>query len=158
MKAKRPHRVPLSGEALAVLAEAEARRSSDYQFNGAHVGKPLSDTALLKKLHNLCPGTTTHGMRSAFRDWCAEHGVARELAKAALAHMVRDTTERAYLRGDVLEPRRAVMQRWADFLTAPAAQQDSKVAVLDEMRVAVARCRAVTANFKPFSSLCASAS
>jgi hypothetical protein len=33
------------------------------------------------------------GFRSSFRDWCAENGVTRDLAEAALAHAIKDKTE-----------------------------------------------------------------
>jgi integrase len=38
---------------------------------------------------------TVHGFRSSFRDWAAEETpFAREIAEAALAHVVGDATER----------------------------------------------------------------
>jgi len=50
---------------------------------------------------------TAHGFRSSFRDWAGEAtSFPRELAEAALAHVVGDATERAYRRGDALERRR----------------------------------------------------
>ena len=59
---------------------------------------------------------TVHGFRSSFRDWCGEVSTfPREIAEAALAHVVGDTTERAYRRGDALEKRRALMSDWACF-------------------------------------------
>ena len=59
---------------------------------------------------------TSHGMRSSFRDWCSETGVAREVAEAALAHKVRSQAEAAYARSDLLDRRREVMQAWAAYL------------------------------------------
>jgi integrase len=119
-KTGRIHRVPLSAAALAVLDEAEAIRTSAYQFSSVQAGRPLSHMAMRRLLIGLYPGITVHGMRSAFRDWAAEHGVAREIAEAALAHAVGDQTEAAYFRSDVLEPRRKLMERWAEFLAGPA--------------------------------------
>jgi integrase len=59
---------------------------------------------------------TVHGFRSAFRDWSGERtSFPREVAEAALAHLVGDQTERAYRRGDALEKRRALMDSWAIF-------------------------------------------
>ena len=53
---------------------------------------------------------------STFRDWCAEMtNYPRELAEAALAHVLKDKTEAAYQRGDLLEKRRRLMTDWADF-------------------------------------------
>jgi integrase len=61
---------------------------------------------------------TVHGFRSAFRDWCGEEThFPREIAEAALAHVIGDKAERAYRRGDALEKRRALMSEWAVFLS-----------------------------------------
>lgn len=61
---------------------------------------------------------TVHGFRSSFRDWCGEEHVPREVAEAALAHVIGDKAEQAYRRGDALEKRRALMQAWASFCDA----------------------------------------
>ena len=59
---------------------------------------------------------TTHGFRSAFRDWVGDAtAFPREVAEAALAHRVGDAAERAYRRGDALQKRRELMDAWADF-------------------------------------------
>lgn len=52
---------------------------------------------------------TVHGFRSAGE----RTNFPREVAEAALAHVVGDATERAYRRGDALEKRRALMDAWA---------------------------------------------
>lgn len=50
---------------------------------------------------------------SLFRDWCAETtNFSRELAEAALAHVLTDKTEAAYQRGDLFEKRRKLMEDW----------------------------------------------
>jgi integrase len=66
---------------------------------------------------------TTHGFRSSFRDWAGEcTNFPREIAEAALAHVVGDDTERAYRRGDALEKRRQLMETWAAYCSRPAAR------------------------------------
>jgi hypothetical protein len=55
---------------------------------------------------------TTHGFRSVFRDWAAESGHPRELAGAALAHVVGNKVEAAYLRTTLFERRREMMEEW----------------------------------------------
>ena len=55
-------------------------------------------------------------MRSSFRDWCGESGVPREIAEAALAHIVGGV-EGAYARSDLLDRRREVMEAWGQYLT-----------------------------------------
>lgn len=39
----------------------------------------------------------------------------------ALAHVVKDKTEAAYRRGELLRKRAALMEAWAGFVTAPTA-------------------------------------
>ena len=65
-----------------------------------------------------CHSLTIHGFRSAFRDWSAEAtGTPREVAEAALAHVVSNRAEAAYSRTDHLEKRRALMDTWGTFVT-----------------------------------------
>ena len=64
---------------------------------------------------------TAHGFRSSFRDWCSEHGYARDLAERALAHTVANKVDAAYHRTDLLEQRRPMMQAWSDHCV-PKAQ------------------------------------
>ena len=58
---------------------------------------------------------TMHGFRTSFRSWCAENDESRELAEAALAHVVAGV-KGAYMRSDLFERRRRLMQAWADYL------------------------------------------
>ena len=78
--------------------------------------------ALEMLLRRMAVDVTTHGFRSSFRDWAGEAtSFAREIAEAALAHVVGDETERAYSRGDALEKRRQLMDAWAGFVSSPRA-------------------------------------
>ncbi len=123
MKMDRPHRVPLSDRAAAIVKQQhENRRHADLVFPSPRT-KMLSDmtlTALLRRAKAVSdePGrvATAHGFRSSFRDWASEHGYARDLAERALAHAVEDDTEAAYHRTDLLNLRRPMMQAWADFV------------------------------------------
>lgn len=122
MKAGREFRVPLAAAAITVLDALAALRQGDCLFPGAVTGRPVSNMAMLMALRRLRPGLTVHGtVRSGFRDWAAEHGIAGEVAEMCLAHTIANKVEAAYRRGDLLEPRRAVMERWARFLATPAA-------------------------------------
>ena len=80
-------------------------------------GKQMSNMTLTKVLRDngLADRTTTHGFRSSFRDWCADAGRPREIAEAALAHVVPGV-EGAYFRSDLFERRRLLMEQWADYL------------------------------------------
>lgn len=119
MKARVAHRVPLSRQALDVLAQA--RGSVDRRHPSGVVfptpkGAMLGDNALRKLTARAVANATPHGFRSSFRDWCGETGVERDAAELSLAHAVGDQTERAYARSDLLERRRPVMQAWADYI------------------------------------------
>ena len=115
-KTNKEHRVPLSRQALAVLDEARRLGDDDdIIFPSARVPRPVAGPVLMELLRRLDTGTTLHGMRSAFRSWCADNGVDREVAEAALAHSVRGV-EGAYQRSDLHERRRDLMQRWADYI------------------------------------------
>ena len=71
MKAKREHRVPLSGRVLAVLAEAwMLTDESGLVFPNAK-GRQLTRGALGRVLRRCGIDGTTHGFRSSFRDYCA---------------------------------------------------------------------------------------
>ena len=118
MKAGREHRVPLTNRMLKILDEMELIRSGPFIFPGQKRGRPLSGMAMEMLLRRMkIENATVHGFRSAFRDWAAEEtSFPREVAEAALAHIVGDATERAYRRGDALEKRRMLMDAWADFV------------------------------------------
>jgi integrase len=121
MKAGREHRVPLSSRAVEILQGLRERRLSDLVFPGVKAGRPLSVMALEMVLRRMKADVTVHGFRSAFRDWAGERThFPREVAEAALAHLVGDAVERAYRRGDALEKRRELMDAWASFLEQQA--------------------------------------
>ena len=130
MKAGREHRVPLSDSALAVLTEAAKMRTITAPeapvFPGRKDMAPLSNMALLMLLRRMeRDDLTAHGFRSTFRDWCAEStNFPREIAEGALAHVLKDKTEAAYQRGDLLERRRALMATWGEFCTRPVGVGD----------------------------------
>jgi integrase len=124
MKAGRPHRVPLSDRAVEILKSMFKIRASDFVFPGMKAERSLSSMALEMLLRRMKSEVTVHGFRSAFRDWAGEStAFSREIAEAALAHLVGDAVERAYRRGDALEKRRALMDAWALFCgTKPSAK------------------------------------
>ncbi len=128
MKAGRPHRVPLSKSAIAVL---QTVRGLDPQlvFPGQKRGRPMHDMTIAAPLKRLTVPATVHGMRSSFRDWAAERTNApREIAELCLAHEVGSAVERAYRRSDLFKKRRDLMQCWARFCMS--AGESGKVIAL----------------------------
>ena len=116
MKSKRSHRVPLSTAAVSVLTALQGLDKT-YLFPGHKRNSHLSNVAMLQVLKRLNrTDITVHGFRSTFRDWCAEStNYPSHVAEMALAHVLRDKTEAAYRRGDLLEKRVRLMADWARY-------------------------------------------
>jgi len=115
MKAKRDHVVPLSPQALKVFRRAAELRvaGSKFVFQGGKPSKAMSDMTLTKLLRDMGQTFTVHGFRSTFRDWVSEESsFSGDLAEAALAHAVKDKTEAAYRRGNLLDKRQNLMAAW----------------------------------------------
>lgn len=120
MKANREHRVPLSGRALELLAEAKKLSDgSGLVFPGARPGRSLSENTHAKLLRELGFDAVTHGFRSSFRDYAAEQThTPHAVMEAALAHTIKNKAEAAYARSDLFEKRCELMESWAQYLAA----------------------------------------
>ena len=120
MKSNRPHRVPLSDAAVAILGNPGG--PDDFVFPGDRRAS-LSNMAMPMLLRRMGVDITIYGFRSTFRDWVGEAtNFSREVAEAALAHTVGDKAEQAYRRGDALEKRHALMEAWATFCESKGDQ------------------------------------
>ncbi|XVN47066.1 tyrosine-type recombinase/integrase [Novosphingobium rhizosphaerae] len=136
MKMDKGHVVTLSDAAVALLTRwmPEEGQRSGLIFSGMK-GSALSDMSLTKALRTAHeaellagrPGytdpnsgktATVHGFRSGFRDWAAERmpTVPAMVAEMALAHKVGTSTEQAYLRTDLRDMRRTMMEAWGYFV------------------------------------------
>ena len=129
MKAHREHRVPLSPRALIILREMQAARSSDageaFVFPGGKAGKPLSNLAMLMLMRRMGRADlTAHGFRATFKTWASERtSFQNEIVEASLAHVVGGKVEQAYMRGDLFDKRRRLMDAWASYCTTASAQE-----------------------------------
>ena len=112
-----------------MLADLDhGRKLSPLLFTNPSTGEPFRNMAMLVMLKGMGVDATVHGFRSSFRDWWADHGYPREVAEAALAHVVPGV-EGAYLRSDVFARRKEMMEAWSDFClgTAGASGRGSPV-------------------------------
>ena len=119
MKRRVVHRVPLSTSALEVLDRAKAvQDGSGLIFASAQrPGHPMPAETLLKALRDRGIEATVHGFRSAFKTWAIETSDSSwAVTEAALSHRVGDATEASYVRGDMFEKRRILMEQWAQHL------------------------------------------
>ena len=122
MKASRLQRIPLSEPALDILRFMKKLNDaqvipSKYVFPGQKQGSCPSQAIMLSLLKRIDrQDIVPHGFRSVFRDYIAEQTTyPREVAEAALAHVLADKTEAAYQRGDFLEKRREMMNAWGAY-------------------------------------------
>lgn len=116
MKSRRAFVAPITVQARRVLTHCDI--STPFVFPGQRISRGLSNATMDKLLDDMGVDATPHGFRTTFRDWagdCTDH--PREVAEAALDHVVGNATERAYRRGDALEKRRLLATDWADFLS-----------------------------------------
>jgi integrase len=128
----KPHRVPLTEEAIAVLQSLPRLEDSNHVFFAPRGGalSDMSISAVMRRMQAaevkagrvgyLDPSSkrpaVPHGLRSTFRQWAAERGYERDMAEIALSHIVGSEVERAYQRSDMFERRRSMMEAWAGFL------------------------------------------
>ena len=125
MKAKRDHRVLLSGRALAILHDVPRLSDGTGLVFRSRRGKPLSTVTLPRLTKELGIAAVPHGFRSSFWDWAAERtNTPREVVEAALAHTVQNPTEAAYARSDLFGRRRRLMDEWAASLDGESRPDD----------------------------------
>lgn len=122
MKGGVRHRVPLSTQALELLEQMRGLHET-LVFPSPRKQTILSDmvlTSFLRKTKAISDTqgrfAVAHGFRSSFRDWCSEQHYPHDLAERALAHTIRNKSEAAYHRTDLLNERRPMMQAWGDYV------------------------------------------
>lgn len=121
-KTKTEHLVPLSTQALKILADLrDLTGNGAYVFPGRDPKKPMSDAAINAALRRMGYDTSTeitgHGFRAMARTILhQELEFAPEVIEHQLAHRVSDSLGAAYNRTKFLKQRRQMMQRWADYL------------------------------------------
>lgn len=122
MKRRIEHLVPLSRQAVAILRDLQPLTGKrDHVFAGRDPKKPMSDAAINAALRRMGYDTKTeitgHGFRAMARTILHEElGFDAEVIEHQLAHRVRDPLGVAYNRTKFLKQRRAMMQKWADYL------------------------------------------
>jgi integrase len=118
MKARRPHRVPLSTRSIEVLKAAwEVSGPDGLIFPAGPGDRAASDMTFTALLRRLDIPAVPHGFRSSFRNWveeCTE--TPWSVAESALAHNIGNATQSAYMTSDLFEQRRELMERWARFV------------------------------------------
>jgi integrase len=122
MKMRTPHIVPLSTQAVEVLATLhELRGLSDLLFPGERDHeRPMSNNTILKALERMGfkHRMTGHGFRGIASTMLHEMGFRHDVIELQLAHQERNAVSAAYNHATYLPGRRKMMQAWADQLGA----------------------------------------
>jgi integrase len=120
MKKSRDHAVPLSTQALAIIAKLRARnRGSEYVFpNDRRLDRPMSENAILYLMDRMGFGgrMTGHGWRTVGSTWANENGYSADAIEKQLAHEPDDKVRAAYNRAEFMPERRAMLQDFANWL------------------------------------------
>ena len=122
MKMKVDHLVPLSMQAVEILRGMKAKTGhGKFVFPSIRTGERCMSentvNAALRSMGYAKEVMTGHGFRAMARTIMDEVLQERvDLIEHQLAHAVKDPNGRAYNRTSHLPARRAMMQRWADYL------------------------------------------
>lgn len=120
MKMRRAHLVPLSAQAKSILWDQwEVSGQGDFIFPGVRTGRPLSDAAMGVALKNLFVPADVHvphGFRVSFSSMLNEQGVDSAVVELQLSHAKGDKIAGIYDRAQRVPDRKALMQRWADYI------------------------------------------
>ena len=119
MKARREHRVPLSGRALAILEEAQPPGSrSGLVFPVASGGDSIRYD-LRQVVAGVGGGTAflTAFVRASATGLLSRPMLPHAVMEAALAHAVPNAVEAAYARSDLFDRRRRLMDAWEAYLS-----------------------------------------
>lgn len=122
MKMRRPHKVPLSKQAMDLIEELNAVSGQGrYLFPSFRtVTRPMSENAVNGALRRLGYGQdemTAHGFRAMAATLLNEMGIWNpDAIERQLAHAEQNGVRRAYARGEYWDERVRMMQHWSDYL------------------------------------------
>jgi integrase len=133
MKGRKPHSVPLSPPAVALLHQLPREPGNPHLFIG-RPGGGLSKMALFNFLRERLASAgeiTVHGFRATFSTYCYEQtSHANHTIELALAHSVGNEAEKAYRRSSMYDKRRKLMEQWAKFCSMPPTKVSGDVVSL----------------------------
>ena len=121
MKMRRPHDVPLSRQALAVLNGVwPLSEGAELVFPSIRSKqRPLSEAAFnaaLRRMGFTKEEVTAHGFRVTASTILNSRGFDADVIEAVLAHQDRNAIRRTYNRSSYWEQRTELMKKWADLL------------------------------------------
>ena len=124
MKKKRPHTVPLTKQALALLEVMKPiSGKNEFVFPSDripkhHINEQTANMAL--KRMGFKDRLVAHGMRSIASTTLNEQGFDPDIIEAALAHIDSNEVRAAYNRSEYLQRRRIMMEWWSNHIEEAA--------------------------------------
>jgi integrase len=121
MKAKVPHLVPLSNQAIQILNEIQPLTGrGKYVFPSLRSkDRPMSNNTVLAALRRMGYSKeemTGHGFRAMASTMLHERGWSSNVVEKQLAHAERNKVKASYNHAEFLSERKRLMQEWADYL------------------------------------------
>lgn len=124
MKMKKPHTIPLSPQALALLEVIRSMSGHrDYLFPNhrnprSHASSQSANMAL--KRMGFAGELVSHGLRSLASTTLNEQGFDPDVIEACLAHVDKNEVRAAYNRSEYIERRKKVMGWWSEHIEQAA--------------------------------------
>jgi integrase len=128
MKMRRPHRVPLAAQAVALLKDLQKLTGAGELLFPSLVSnaRPISENTLntaLRRIGVSADEMTSHGFRATFSTLANESGLWNpDAIERALAHVEDNQVRGAYARGEYWDERVRLAEWWAGFLDEVRAQ------------------------------------
>jgi integrase len=121
MKKRRPHLVPLSRQAMEVLADLRPLTGGGELIfpSMRSKAKPISDmtvNAALRRMGYTQDELTGHGFRAMFSTIANEQQWPSDVIEKQLAHVEKNSVRAAYNHAELLEKRRELMVWWGNWL------------------------------------------
>lgn len=120
MKMRRPHVVPLSEQALAIMEEMKCISGRGrYIFPGRNdAGKPMSEASINQVIKRIgyAGRATGHGFRHTMSTILHEQGYNTAWIETQLAHADKNSIRGTYNHAQYLDGRRGMLQWYADYL------------------------------------------
>jgi integrase len=129
MKMKRPHKIPLAKQSLAILSDMKALTGNKelvFITDRSRNNKAMSENTLNNALARVKDSNTgkalgkglmtSHGFRHSASTFLNEMGFSADAIELQLAHASADRIRATYNKAELMPERIKMMQSWADYL------------------------------------------
>lgn len=130
MKMREEHVVPLSKQALSLLAELKRITGSNHLLfpNVRDSKRAMSQTTMNRRLERLGYGgrLSAHAFRATASTALNERGWHADVIERQLAHAERNAVRASYNHAEYMDDRREMMQDWANYIDSQTGKSKLK--------------------------------